>query len=153
MHKYLSVLSHVAPSSRARPSIQTLDLDGDKSWQFCTMSGSIKGQSRAGPQAAQQRHRLNGAQLMGGGGVRWVRGLKLVELGGGGVEGMVEEGQKVWKALVLLLGSQEGSFIFSFKSNKVGWVCKDKPNVDYVTTVTYWDLNKHYSAFHTEIPP
>lgn len=66
MHKYLSVLSHVAPSSRARWTVQTLDLDGDKSWQFCTMTGYIKGQSRAEPQAAQQRRRLNGTQLMGG---------------------------------------------------------------------------------------
>lgn len=65
MHKYLSVLSHVAPSSRARRSVQTLDLDGDKSRQFCTMTGSIKGESRAGPQAAQQRRRANGTQLMG----------------------------------------------------------------------------------------
>lgn len=68
MHKYLSVLLHVAPSSCARQGIQTLDLDGDKSWQFCTMTGSIKGESRAEPQAAQQRRRLNCTQLMGGGG-------------------------------------------------------------------------------------
>lgn len=47
------------------------------------MTGSIKGQSRAELQAAQQRCKLMGGGKTGGAG----RGV--------GVEGMVEEGQKV----------------------------------------------------------
>lgn len=60
MHKCWSVRSHVAPSNRAQrrcTRVHALGLDRDKRWQFCKLTGSIKGQS------AEQRDRLDGTQL------------------------------------------------------------------------------------------
>lgn len=81
MHKCWSVLSHVAPSNRAQrrcTRVHTLGLDRDKRWQFCKLTGPIKGQS------AQQRDGVDGTQLgvgveRGGGG-----GLDEGNMGGGG---------------------------------------------------------------------